>query len=61
MRDPERIDRVIEKVRAYWKKYPDQRLGQLIMNVDRGEAGWPDIWEVEDDTFEQKIDKELQR
>lgn len=31
-RDPERIDGLIERLRALWKANPDLRLGQLIMN-----------------------------
>ena len=33
MRDPKRIDGMIERLRALWKAYPDMRLGQLIGNV----------------------------
>jgi hypothetical protein len=34
MRDPERIDRMIGKLRIIWKKNPDWRLGQLISNIN---------------------------
>lgn len=33
MRDPKRIDRIIEVLKHKWKQYPDLRLGQLILNV----------------------------
>lgn len=33
MRDPERIDGFCERLKAIWKKYPDLRFNQLIMNV----------------------------
>lgn len=31
MRNPERIDRVLEDLRRIWKKSPDLRLGQVII------------------------------
>ena len=30
MRDPARIDRILEAIRARWKVTPDMRLGQLL-------------------------------
>jgi len=33
MRDPDRIDLVIEELREVWKQNPDMRLTQLIQNV----------------------------
>ena len=35
MRDPARIDRMIELLRLVWKRYPDLRLGQLVVNLCR--------------------------
>lgn len=35
MRDPERIDAVIEALRTYWRAHPDERLGQIVMNAFR--------------------------
>lgn len=32
MRDSSRIDRILEKLGILWKKYPDQRLEQLLEN-----------------------------
>jgi uncharacterized protein YihD (DUF1040 family) len=39
MRDPARIDTVIEKLRAFWKAHPDLRLGQLVLNALRDSDG----------------------
>lgn len=36
MRDPARIDRIIELLRKRWHASPDQRLGQLIANLHHG-------------------------
>ncbi len=33
MRDIERIDDFCNKLKEYWKKVPDWRFGQLIVNV----------------------------
>jgi hypothetical protein len=32
MRDPNRIDGIIERLRAVWKRRPHMRLGQLVAN-----------------------------
>lgn len=41
MRDKERIDRILNKLGKVWKKYPNQRLGQLLENYIffKGERG----------------------
>lgn len=35
MRDPARIDRMIESLREVWHASPDMRLGQLLVDVIR--------------------------
>ena len=45
MRDPKRIDRILQEISNIWHKYPDMRLGQLIGNVLEG----PSLYYVEDD------------
>ena len=59
MRDPERIDRVVEKLRQLWHKMPDQRLGQLLLNVHQfSDVDWgTGIWHVEDDIWEKTFEK----
>lgn len=32
MRNPERIDEILNELEVLWKKYPDMRFGQLIEN-----------------------------
>jgi hypothetical protein len=56
MRDPARIDRILEKVGREWKKYPDLRLGQLIDNMKVTSLGPPDIFYWEDDDLEEALD-----
>ncbi len=45
MRDPKRIDTVLQQISNIWHKYPDMRLGQLIGNVLEGAS----LYYVEDD------------
>lgn len=52
MRDPQRIDRIIELIRGIWKTYPDLRLTQLIMNTLNMTK---DPYYVEDDILEKKL------
>ena len=59
MRDPARIDRIIEKLRLAWKETPDQRLGQLLVNLAYADNLTPsvsDVWVMEDEKWEAAID-----
>ena len=47
MRDPKRIDVILQEISVIWHKYPDMRLGQLIGNVLEG----PSLYYVEDDSL----------
>lgn len=44
MRDPKRIDVILQEISNIWHKYPDMRLGQLIGNVLEGAS----LYYVED-------------
>ena len=33
MRDPNRIDEILNTVKIVWNQYPDMRFGQLVVNV----------------------------
>jgi len=52
MRDPKRIDRMLKLVEKVWKKSPDLRLTQLIMNTL---AINYDPYYIEDDILEEKL------
>ena len=41
MRDPRRIDEILELIEVFWKKYPDMRLGQIISSAIWF-GGWDD-------------------
>ena len=33
MRDPARIDAILDDLRVLWKRHPDLRLGQIVVNA----------------------------
>lgn len=62
MRDPKRIDRIVDKLRKLWHTRPDMRLGQLVMNVTRDETGSVSkdrAFNIEDDAIELEIERTL--
>jgi hypothetical protein len=52
MRDPQRIPRLIERLQTHWERYPDLRLGQLLMNL----AHPNDLFTIEDEVLEARLD-----
>lgn len=58
MRDPKRIDRIIEALRVEWHTQPDSRLTQLIMNILNMSS---DPFYIEDDILEAKLKQYQQR
>lgn len=52
MRDPNRIDRMTDKLRKYWHAHPDLRLGQIVVNLNTK----PDPFYVEDDEIDRALD-----
>ncbi len=60
MRDPGRIPRSLEKLRALWHAYPDMRLGQLVENLAVSyKLSPPDLFYIEDEDMEAHIDRVL--
>jgi hypothetical protein len=59
MRDPARISALLRRVEALWRKYPDWRLGQLLLNA----AEWADedLWNLEDDRLASVLEEHLNR
>lgn len=56
MRDPARIDRMLEVLREVWNKHPDLRLGQIV-EVARSNGGLDrtSTFYVEDDALEEGL------
>lgn len=62
MRNPDRIDTILDKIRMVWIQYPDMRYGQLLINIwYLKEAADPfciaDCFHYEDDVLEKCLDK----
>lgn len=53
MRDINRIDRILDRLKILWKKHPDLRLGQLILNVLQD----PALYYVEDEELVELLEK----
>jgi len=54
MRDPDRIDKYLDDLKRVWKKYPDVRLMQLLMNVT---GDGPNVYYLEDNTVIEAVTK----
>jgi len=51
---------MVEKLGAIWTSQPDMRLGQLVENLrNNNGAGVPELYFVEDDVIERKLDAAL--
>lgn len=59
MRDPKRIARIVRKFEVLWDKYPDQRFGQLVSNL-QGPGRHRDLFFPEDDAWEKWIDEAIE-
>jgi len=59
LRDPERIDRILEKVRKAWKGNTDLRLCQLLSIAAIAGSKYPknDLFYLEDDKLEEGVEK----
>lgn len=49
MRDIDRIDKILQEINEVWKKYPDLRFTQLIVNVMSAKGS--DLYYMEDERF----------
>lgn len=60
MRDPIRIQRILNKLAAAWQAMPDLRLGQLVSHATNPcLKEYDGLWLMEDDEFERKLDEWL--
>lgn len=57
MRDPDRIDPVLQTVRELWAMHPDQRLGQLLYNYGFVDTVHP--FYVEDEVLVEQLEKAI--
>lgn len=54
MKNPNRIDPTLDAIREAWKRTPDQRLGQLIVNLARTAPRAVDTFAIEDDQLVER-------
>lgn len=63
MRDPNRINRILEKLRAAWLSSPDLRLGQLVTTAvavaEKRQVD--DIFYIEDEQTEKGLETILKK
>jgi uncharacterized protein YihD (DUF1040 family) len=55
MRDPARIERILELLSEVWSKVPDWRLTQLVINASDTKHNCGPVFHLEDDQFEEKL------
>jgi len=60
MREQERIKRILNLIETYWNKYPDQRFGQMLINLGVCEDS-SRLWRNQDDGFEEYLKKMLEK
>lgn len=56
MRDPKRIPEILKQLEVVWKKYPDLRLGQLLVNSLYAHKTTI-LFFIEDDKLIEEIEK----
>lgn len=56
MRDPARIEPMLDALRRAWQRCPDLRLGQVVSNAARSHGAWPDVFSVEDDELARGLE-----
>lgn len=59
MRDPERIQRIVNKLQQAWEYHPDIRLGQLLCNLVFSRNPNADLFYTPDSNLEAWIDIEI--
>jgi hypothetical protein len=55
VRDPARIDRILDRLRTVWKAQPDMRLGQLLVVLLRPREPCPQVFSAEDTILEERL------
>jgi len=55
MRDPKRISEILKRLEVVWKKYPDLRLGQLLIDVLHVRNNF--LFYIEDDKLIEEVEK----
>lgn len=59
MRDPARIDPMLDLLRQVWMRSPDLRLGQLIVNAVAAREPCPEVFAIEDTVLARRLERLL--
>ena len=51
MRDPDRIPIILNQIEMLWEKYPDLRLGQLLLTIESEEG----LFYIEDEELVDRL------
>jgi len=51
MRDPDRIPIILNQIEMLWEKYPDLRLGQLLLTIESEEG----LFYIEDEDLVDRL------
>lgn len=57
MRDPARIEPVLDAIRRVWEQSPDLRLGQLLVNAVNPPEPCPELFYIEDEKLVRKVEE----
>jgi len=60
MREQKRIKRILSLIEEYWNKYPDQRFGQLLINLKIASDDLR-LWNNEDAGLEEHLKVNLEK
>ena len=60
MRDPKQIGRLLAKIEMLWERYPDQRLCQLLVNVNDLAYKLDLSYYLEDEKLDNLLDRALE-
>jgi uncharacterized protein YihD (DUF1040 family) len=61
MRNPERIDQILEMLRSVWKLHPDLRLTQLVVSLVCPKDPCPEVYSFEDTQLVKRLKVELEK
>ena len=60
MRDADRINFVLDKIRQLWLQNPDLRLGQLLIIAVEPKKPCPELFYLEEKDLLRKLEEQLQ-
>ena len=61
IRDPNRIDAMLELIRKLWTQSPDLRLGQIVVGAVAPQEPCPEVFYIEDTELYSRLERYYQR